>query len=69
MNKFVDFLERCVKTIMLSLGFTVLFVLFVFSIFFLFGVKLDKSSIDNFSFFVLICMMLIFYQFLKKYDK
>lgn len=68
MNKFLNFIERVVKIFMLSSFFTILFLLIIFSLFYLFGVVLSDDAIYYFSSVVFLCMAIISYEFLKEIE-
>jgi hypothetical protein len=67
-NKFLDFIERVVKILILASAFTLIFLLVVFSIFYLFDVKLNDGAIHYFSWVVFICMLIISYEFMKEVE-
>lgn len=68
MNKFFDFIERIVKIFILTSAFTLMFLLVVFSIFYLFGIKLSNGATNYFASVVFVCMAIISYEFLKEVE-
>lgn len=68
MNKFFDFIERIVKIFILTSAFTLMFLLVVFSIFYLFGIKLSDGATHYFTCVVFVCMSIIAYEFLKEVE-
>ena len=68
MNKFLDFIERIVKTLILTSAFTIMFLVVIFSIFYLFDVQLNNEAIYYFTSVVFVCMAIISYEFLKELE-
>jgi len=68
MNKFFDFIERVIKIFLLASVLTLFFVLVIFALFHLFGVELDNDAKDYFTCVVLVCMLIISYEFLKELE-
>lgn len=68
MNKFLDFIERLVKTFILTSGFTIIFLLVIFTIFYLFGVQLNNDAVYYLTSVVFVCMAIISYIFLKEVE-
>ena len=68
MNKILNFIERLVKIFILTSAFTLMFLLVVFTIFYLFGIKLSDGATHYFASVVFICMAIIAYEFLKEVE-
>ena len=69
MDKLFDFIEHCVKTLLLSSAFTLLVIFVISSLFWVLDIIIDRNAMDYFAIFVFVCMTLISNEFVKDFKK